>query len=191
MSEEDRRKSKCVDHGYQAATLFHSVGTCFPERTSVVTDKTGKGCADHVTQLIHRKACILGVLTNVDMTTLQCTPAHFGVEGEVPEARMPGKPTITIHHQVLKVVTKGDRTHARCSEVRSSSRRVGKASVMYPSEWNSFRGVSPRGGQATCCSPDTTCSIQLLAQLLGEELLAQNYCLVVHYRIPHFVQNQV
>ena len=145
MSEEDRRKSKCVDHGYQAATLFHPVGTCSPERSSVVTDTTGKGCGDHVTQLIHGKACILGVLTNVDTTSLQCTPAHFGVEGEVPEVRMPGKPTITMHHQMLQVVTKGDRAHARSSEVHSSSRKgVGKASVMYPSEWNSFmqRGVT-------------------------------------------------
>ena len=63
VSEEDSRKSKCVDHGYQAATLFHPVGTCSPERTSVVTDTAGKGSNYHVTQLIHRKACILRVLT--------------------------------------------------------------------------------------------------------------------------------
>ena len=75
----------------------------------------------HVTQLVHRKASILGVLTNVDTTSLYSMPAHFRVESEVPEAKMPGKPTITVHHQVLKVVTKGDRAHARCSEVRSPS----------------------------------------------------------------------
>ena len=34
-------------------------------------------------------------------------------------------------------------------------------------------------------------ALQLLAQLLGKELLAQNYCSVAHYRAPHFVQNQV
>ena len=56
VSEEDRRNSKCVDHGYQAATLFHPVGTCSPERTSVVTDTAGKRCTDHFTQLVHRKA---------------------------------------------------------------------------------------------------------------------------------------
>ena len=125
VSEEDCRKFKSVNHGYQAAMLFHPVGTCSPERTSIVTNTAGKGCADHVTQLIHRKACILRVLTNVDTTSLQCMPAHFGVEGKVPEARMPGKPTIIVHHQVLKVVTKGDRTHAWCSKVRSPSRAAG------------------------------------------------------------------
>ena len=53
MGEEDCRKSECVNHGYQAATLFHPVGTCSPERTSVVTDTAGKGCADHVTHATH------------------------------------------------------------------------------------------------------------------------------------------
>ena len=34
-------------------------------------------------------------------------------------------------------------------------------------------------------------ALQFLTQLLGEQLLAQNYCLVVHYRAPHFVHKQV
>ena len=34
-------------------------------------------------------------------------------------------------------------------------------------------------------------ALQLLTQLLGEELLARDYCLVVHYHALHFVQNQV
>ena len=42
MGEEDGRKSKSVNHGYQAATLFHPLGTCSPERTSVVTDMAGE-----------------------------------------------------------------------------------------------------------------------------------------------------
>ena len=77
------------------------------------SDRHNWKCANHVMQLIRRKACILRVLMNVDMTSLQYTPEHFSVEGEVPEASMPGKPTITIHHQMLQVVTKGDRVHAQ------------------------------------------------------------------------------
>ena len=97
ISEEDSGMSKSVSHGYQAATLFHPVGTCSPERTSIVTDMAGKRRTNHVMQLIHRRTCILRVLTNVDTISLYSSPAHFSVEGEVPEARMPGKPIITLH----------------------------------------------------------------------------------------------
>ena len=58
---------------------------------------------------------------------------------------------------------------------------------MYLSEWNLFRGVEAK----QLAAHQTLPAKQLLAQLLGEELLAQNYCLVVHYRAPHFVRNQV
>ena len=71
IGEEDSRKSKSVNHGCQAATLFHPVGTCSLERTSVVTDTAGeKDVPIHITQLIHRKTCILRMLLNVDLTSL-------------------------------------------------------------------------------------------------------------------------
>ena len=54
---------------------------------------------------------------------------------------------------------------------------------MYLSEWNLFRGVEAK----QLAAHQTLPAVQFLAQLLGEELLAQNYCLVVHYRAPHFV----
>ena len=31
---------------------------------------------------------------------------HFSVDGDVPETRMSGKPSITVHHQVFQIVTK-------------------------------------------------------------------------------------
>ena len=77
---------------------------------------------------------------------------HFCVEGEIPEARMPGKSTITVHHQVFQTVTKvTGHMHGVVKSAAPVGKRVGKAS-----EWNSFRGVLPCGGQATGCSPDTT-----------------------------------
>ena len=42
MGEEDGRKSKSVNHGYQTATLFHPLGTCSLERTSIVADMAGE-----------------------------------------------------------------------------------------------------------------------------------------------------
>ena len=81
VSEVNSWKPKRVNQGYQAATLLHPVLTRSPQRASIVRDTTGKGCTNHVTQLIHRKACILRVLTNINTTSMQSTPASSSKAG--------------------------------------------------------------------------------------------------------------
>jgi len=40
-----------------STNVLHPVLTHSPQRASIVTDMTGKGCINHVMQLFHRKAC--------------------------------------------------------------------------------------------------------------------------------------
>ena len=61
------------------------------------------------------------MLSNVDASCLQSTPAHLGVESEVAEARVSGKSSIFIHHEMLEVVPNCDCVLAWSNKVSSSS----------------------------------------------------------------------
>ncbi len=71
----------------------------------------------HVPELLNSQASIQWVLSNIDPPSLQCTPPHLCVQGKVAKPGMPGKATVPVHHQVLEVVTNGDRAQTWSSEV--------------------------------------------------------------------------
>ena len=66
------------------------------------------------------------MLANVDMTCLQCPPAHLRVESdrEVAEARMFGKSTIFVHEEILEVVPNSDLKGSWSHKISSTSREL-------------------------------------------------------------------
>ena len=98
------------------------------------------------------------MLVDVHPSRLESAPSHLHVEGKVPEAWVLRKLTITIHHQVLKVVSSSDGVVAWGNIVTRTSgeqRREGTRDISFSAELvdRSISTLGPRHNLLGVCRP--------------------------------------
>ena len=100
----------------------------------------------------------LGCWLMYNPSRLESAPSHLRVEGKVPEAWVLRKLTITIHHQVLKVVSSSDGVVAWGNIVTRTSgeqRREGTRDLSFSAELvdQSISTLGPRHNLLGVCRP--------------------------------------
>ncbi len=77
---------------------------CFHELANSFIEEPISNGRVVIPSFFQRQTCIFWVLLYVNLTSLEGTPSHFGVESKISKTRMFGKPAIFITHQMLEVI---------------------------------------------------------------------------------------